>query len=443
MTEHRKKRAALVSAALLALAALGAVVWLRPFPFSGAGTDRAETDGEPTALRYDTEYPAVGYSTRRPDNRVTRLAMRLDAGELELEPGDARGFLDALLDALEIDTDSQLLVFSKTSLQVRQIGPTRPRAIYFNDDTYVAFSQGAPTLEIATMDPALGPMFFTLSQNAAAGLERRDARCLRCHDSLSLTGGGVPRFIVGSGYFGADGRSISHEGRIITTQATPLRYRWGGWYVTGFHGEQVHLGNIVVRDPAALHDLESLRIGNRPDLDGLVDASPYPAEHSDIVAQLVFQHQTDVQNTIARARFDAVTAADTLAADALQARLAEIAEPLVRTLFSVGAAELGDAVRGTSGFAERFAARGPADGRGRSLRELDLETRLFRYPLSYLIYSAGFDGLPETLKAIVYARIRAVLDGPSADGDYAHLNASRAAIREILRDTKPEVLADD
>lgn len=442
MRKHAAMRLAGAVLAVLGIVAAGA--WL----LLGAGSDRDRDTvaTERPALRYDSEYPAVGYGTRPPNNRVTRLAEVLDAGEVELGYDAARGFLDSLLAALEINPVSQVLVFSKTSLQVRNIGPATPRAIYFNDDTYVAFSQGAGTLEIATMDPALGPMFFTLSQQAGAeaAFERRNARCLRCHDSLSLTGGGVPRFLLGSGYIGTDGRDLSHEGRIITTQATPLRYRWGGWYVTGFHGEQVHLGNIVVHDPAALQDLESLREGNRSTLAGLVDTSPYPTDSSDIVALLVLQQQTDVQNAITRARFDAVTALDTLPADALPARLAEIAEPLVRTLFFVDAAEISDTIRGTSGFAADFEARGPNDSQGRSLRELDLETRLFKYPLSYLVYSESFDGLPEALAAVVHARIREVLDDSDARGDFAPVPVeTRAAIRKILAETKPVVLEED
>jgi hypothetical protein len=429
----------LSSVAAVLVPVVAVVAWLA---LRTPATPTAGNAPDTQPLRYDIEYPAVGYSTRTPDNRVTRLAERLESGELTLGRSSERDTLVALLDALEIDTSSQLLVFSKTSLQARHIGPTRPRAIYFNDDTYVGAAQGAGSFEIATMDPVLGPMFFTLDQapETDIALERRDARCLRCHDSYSMTGGGVPRFLLASGYVGTDGRDISHEGRIITTQDTALRFRWGGWYVTGYHGEQVHLGNLVVRDPAALQDLESLRIGNRADLEGLIDPSPYLADTSDIVALLVIQHQTDVQNAITRARFDAVTALDTLVPDARAGRLAEIAEPLLEALFLSGAAELGDTVRGTSGFAATFEARGPVDNRGRSLRELDLQTRLFEYPLSYLIYSDAFDTLPEPLAQVVSARLREVLDGAAGEA-FAHLTTDdRKAIAEILRETKPELL---
>lgn len=425
--------------ATLGLLGLGALAL-----YQGFGTEApALLDERSPPLRYEVEYPAVRYGTQAGDNRVTRLARSVAAGETELVYAAPRGYLDSLLAALEIDPASQALVFSKTSIQARHIDPERPRAIYFNDDTYVGFAHGAPTLEIATMDPELGPVFYTLSQDPATadGFERLDGRCLRCHDSYSMTGGGVPRFIVGSGYFGAEGELISHEGRIITTEATPLRFRWGGWYVSGFHGDIVHLGNIVVRDPAALADLEALRAGNLADLQGLLDTSPYPTPHSDIVAALVLQHQTDVQNALTRARFDAVTAIDGLPAAELPARLAEIAEPLVRALFMADAAELEDTIEGGAGFAAAFEARGPFDAQGRSLRDLALEGRLFRYPLSYLVYTDAFASLPEAFARVVHGRIRDVLDGEAWE-DMPHLTASdRAAIRDIVRETLPAMLA--
>lgn len=434
------KRPLWAAIGILSLAALGAFAWFQPF----GASDQETADGPPPVPRYDEEYPAVGYSTRPARNRVTRLIDRVESGELRLEFQPPRGFLDTMLDALEIDPASQLLVFSKTSLQVRGVDPSHPRAIYFNDDTYVAFVEGARNLEIASMDPELGPVFFNLVQDpeAAPEFERHNGRCLRCHDSYSMTGGGVPRFLLGSAYIGADGELVSHEARIITNQRTQIRSRWGGWYVTGFHGDQVHLGNIVVRDVADLQDLEALRIGNRANLDGLLDTSVYPTNFSDIVALLVIEHQIDVQNAISRVRFDTVTLLAANDPDEQRDRIAEIVEPLVRSLFMVDAAELGDAVRGTSGFAEWFQAQGPADSQGRSLRQLALQTRVFRYPLSYLIDSEALDNLPAPAKAQVYRRVAEVVDGTDASGDFDHVDAAdRAAIREILRATKPEILA--
>ena len=254
----------------------------------GACSDQEQPAREAgPSLRYDREYPFVDYGGAEPSGRVADLRTGLSEGSVELEFATGTGYLRSLLAALDIDPSSQVLVFSKTSLQVGGIEPSTPRAIYFNDDTYVAFVPDSVSLEIATMDPALGQTFFTLPQAPAPRLERQTQRCLRCHDSYSLTGGGVPRFILGSGYTGTDGQLVSHEAWILTSTSTPFRSRWGGWYVTGQHGGMQHLGNIIVEDIEDLQDIDSLRVGNLERLDGLIDTSIYLSPYSDIVALLV------------------------------------------------------------------------------------------------------------------------------------------------------------
>ena len=101
---------------------------------------------------------------------------------------------------------------------------------------------------------------------------------------------------------------------------------------------------------------------------------------------------------------------------------------------------LPDKIRGSSGFAEKFSALGPADGKGRSLRQLDLDRRLMRYPCSYMIYSDAFDALPAAAKDPVYRRMWQVLSGQDKSERYATLVlADRRAIVEILRDTKKDL----
>jgi hypothetical protein len=447
-------------------------------PGSGAAPGSASGAAEGFAaqpLRYDLEYPAVGYSTRPLTGRVARLDQQLASGELTLERDERFGLLPALLDALDIDMASQTLVFSATSFQVRSITPRTPRAIYFNDDTYVAMLHGSDMLEIASMDPELGPVFHTIGLAPASSngdgrappasaaridtapprFERQMERCLRCHDSLTMSGGGVPRLMLGSGYIGPRGNLVSHEGWILTTQRTPLRSRWGGWYVTGRHGEQVHLGNLIVHDVATLAaDLDSLRIGNLDALPAQVDRAAYPVDTSDIVALMVLQHQTDVQNLITRVGWDArgalarQAAGDRPLAEPADepanelAGIDEIVEPLVHAMLFAGEARLTDRITGSNDFGARFQARGPHDSQGRTLRALDLQTRLLRYPLSWLIYSEAFDALPEVAKTAVTARIGEVLRGEDTSEAFAHLDAAtRAAIGEILLETRPDLAA--
>ncbi len=408
-------------------------------------------------LRYDVEYEAIGYSTNAPTDRLGQLSRQIEEGAATLEFEGENGYLASLLTALGIESDSQVLVFSKTSVQTSRITPENPRAIYFDDDVYVAWTSGSGSLELAAMDADLGPVFYTLDQteDATPRIERKTAVCLQCHDSYSMTGGGVPRFIIGSGYTGARGELVSHEAWIITSDRTPLRSRWGGWYVTGTHGEQGHLGNLVVRDPAELQDLDLLATGNVTDLGTLIDPEHYLGGHSDIAALMVIEHQVAFQNTITRVNFDTRQALhderarnreagrdEALVSEDTTRLIQGITEPLVRAILFVGEARIEGPIRGTSGFAARFADGGPKDSEGRSLRQLDLTTRLFRYPCSYLIYSEAFDSLPDIVKDDVYRRLRGVLGGDVSPGDFAHLTSSdRAAILEILEDTKPDFRA--
>ncbi|HUL80923.1 MAG TPA: hypothetical protein VL131_02210 [Gammaproteobacteria bacterium] len=426
-------------------------------------------DREPSAApadaaeRYDAEYPTMHYASAPRSDAIAKLEARLQSGAIRLESGP-RGYLDSLLAALRIDASSQTLVFSQTSLQSRRINPRTPRAIYFNDDVYVAWVQNGP-LEIGALDPNLGPVFYLLQQPMAGSaaapapkLERDFTRCLSCHDSYSLSGGGVPRFIVGSGYTGIGGNLVSHEGWILVTDETPLKSRWGGWYVTGQSGEQVHLGNVVIRDLKDFDRLDELRVGNLETLDGLFDTKPYLTNKSDIVALMILEHQVNAQNAITRVNFDVRTAIDRergaaksrdgyeLPADQLspatRKAIDDAVEPLVQTLLFANETRLTAPVVGDPRFVEQFMSRAIMDSRGRSLRDLDRRSRLFRYPLSYVVYSAAFDALPRVAREAVYRRVAELLRGAGNADAVARLRPDeRAAILEILGATKPEFAA--
>jgi hypothetical protein len=408
--------------------------------------------------RYAVEYPSIGYGTVRPSERIAKLQSELDQGVRTIDFDDTDGYLAAVLEALDIDPASQLLVFSKTSINKTHILPSRPRAIFFNDDAYVAIVPGSGMLEIATMDPQLGPVFFILEQRASTTpqFDRQTVQCLRCHDSLTMTGGGVPRFILGSGYVDTRSNLVSHEGWMLTTPKTPFRFRWGGWYVTGNHGDLAHLGNIVVNNAAELQDLESLRIFNRETLDGLIDTELYPTGHSDIVALLVIEHQVHVQNLITRVNYDVRTGIaeeeqrnkddnnsnDWFVSEEMKSLIEESGEPLVKALLFVDEAELTAPVTGSTNFADQFERRGPYDSKGRSLRQFDLRTRTFRYPLSYLVYSEAFDALPRIARDYIYRRLAEILGDGRGDAVMVRLQpAERAVILEILRTTKPDFAA--
>lgn len=124
-------------------------------------------------------------------------------------------------------------------------------------------------------------------------------------------------------------------------------------------------------------------------------------------------------------------------------RIAHAAEPLVEYLLFSGEARLSSPIHGTSSFAEEFAARGPQDSQGRSLREFDLQRRLFKYPCSYLVYTDAFDGLPAEVRSYVSRRFHEVLSGQDQTKPFAYLTlADRHAIRDILAATKPSLLKE-
>src|SRR5262245_7625924 len=166
---------------------------------------------------------------------------------------------------------------------------------------------------------------------------------------------------------------------------------------------------------------------------------------------MVLEHQTETHNRITRANFQTRIALRDAAElnkalgkpadhqwDSTASRIKSACEPLVKYLLMSGEKPLTEPVRGTSDFAREFAANGARDRRGRALRELDLETRLLKYPCSFLIYTAAFDGLPVEAKDYVYRRAWDVLSGADTGPDFAHLSADdRRAVREILSDTKP------
>lgn len=406
---------------------------------------------------FPIEQEPINYLTAAADDAVARLQKRIDRREVGLDHDDeGRGYLDAVLKALNVSPTSQTLVFSKTSFQQARIAPRTPRALYFNDEVYVGFVRGGDVLEFAAVDPNLGATFYVLDQQKADRPEfaRQTHACLLCHASGKTRE--VPGHLIRSVFTGRTGLPVYNAGSFLTDPSSPMGERWGGWYVTGTHGRQRHMGNVVVTDRAHPARLDTEAGANRTDLKGLVDTGPYPTGHSDIVALMTLEHQAPAQNALTLANFQTRTglyydaginkALDQppgTVSESTGRRIASHAEALVQALLFCGEAKLTDPVAGTSGFSGHFAALGPRDRKGRSLRDFDLKTRLFRYPCSYLIYSRAFDALPAPMKDRVYRRLREVLTGADTSAEFAHLSADdRRAILEILLDTKPG-LPDD
>jgi hypothetical protein len=335
---------------------------------------------------YATNLPIGEYGRTATKNPVARLQGDLD--------------LASILRTLKINVDSQLLVFSKTSVQASSISPRKPRAIYFNDEVAVAAVPGTDEIELAAIDRELGTVFYTIRDGKIA----RGDDCLHCHQGPATAG--VPGTFVGSVYPGPTGLP-DRTRAIITDHRTPFADRWGGWYVNAKSGQQVDRANSVADDPSEPHTLRTEGNQNLTSLARFFNPAGYLSPVSDIVALMTFEHQTQAANLMTRV--------------AWESRMGQPVESdvdaLANYLMFEGEAPLKQPIVGVSSFTQTF-PNGP-------LREFDLQTRLFKYRVSYMIYSPLFDALPLDIRRAVYRKIFGALkDDPAV---------------EILRKTKQDV----
>jgi hypothetical protein len=364
------------------------------------------------------------------NDAIGKLGRRLADGTASLEyADDGRGYLPSLLRLLGINVDSQVLVFSKTSFQHTLINPKNPRAVYFNDNVAIGMVPGGVVYEMVALEPSHGLAFYTLDTKKTdhPSFQRRGVECLFCHAPGNKGAGAL---VVASVIPNPDGAPAYTSAFIDTIDhRTPFERRWGGWYVTGTQGSQTHMGNAVADDPENPLDLDKTNSQNVTSLAGRFDVSKYLTGTSDIVALMTLEHQVGAVNRLGAlgVQYDRAQRFGTIDADAKMID-AEIRD-LVDYLTFVEEAPLREPVHGVSTFTKTFAARGPADRRGQSLREFDLNTRLFRHRLSYMIYSDLFDAMPASLRNRVYARLKDVLAERDPD-----------AI-EIVRETKTNVPA--
>lgn len=384
------------------------------------------------------DHAAIQYAKAPADDAVIRLEQRLASGKAKLDYDPTLGYLPSLLQNLGLNADSQSLVFSKTSFQATKISPSNPRALFFNDEVMLGSVRGGDVLELAALDPRQGMVFYTLDVQKTDHPDfiRRDA-CLQCHQGPATMG--VPGLLIGSVYPDANGMPASRSNNPVTDDDTPIQKRWGGWYVTGTTGGMSHLGNAVARDPRAPDVLDMKGSQNLTSLKGRFDFNGYAAQTSDLVALMTLEHETRMVNLLIRAGWDErIAEHDGKTSDPESAaKIDADVNALVRYMLFAGEATLYDPVAGVSTFTKTFAALGPHDKQGRSLRDFDLEKRMFKYPLSYMIYSPAFDNLPDPVRARLNQALYDVLSGKNQDPAFAKTTAGdRKAILEIVRDTK-------
>jgi len=405
------------------------------------------------AQRDDYSGPPINYKTARVNDPVARLSRKVETGKTELKFDDVYGYLKAVLKELDVPESSQTLVFSKTSMQRSRISKQTPRAIYFNDNVYVGFCQKGAVIEFATTDAKQGAIFYTLKQTPEAipKFVRDRGQCTVCHSSSRTQS--VPGYLIRSVYADASGQPEFGSGTFTTDHTSPLKERWGGWFVTGKHGDMRHMGNVTLDKRRG--ELNRETGANVTTLKDRVDTSPYLTPHSDIVALMVMEYQTQMHNAIAWANYEtrravhqseimnkALDRPGGFISEISQRRINSAADQVLKYLLMCDEFALTSPVVGTSSFTADFQKRGVRDSKGRSLRDLDLKTRMFRYPCSYLIYSAAFDALPGEVRSRILKKLKAILQARDGDEAYAHLTpADRRNILDILNDTKPEFAA--
>jgi hypothetical protein len=334
---------------------------------------------------------------QEPTNPVAALQDQIARGTLKLAYAeDGHGYLKSLLEALNIPEESQVLPFTRSSFQANFISPKTPRAIYFNDDVAVGVAQGGSAIELIANDRRDGPVFYTfatqLRDNARPVAEI--SRCTFCHNR---TDPAASTWIVANIPAAESGEPLERRGGTdpsfdFTDHTTPFEKRWGGWYVTGTAPAMRHRGNVIGGGEGT----------TLADLKGRFDGGQVLQPGSDIVALMTLEHQAGFANRAA----------------ALNARYSEEgAAALAAYMRFAGEAPLPGPIQGSSQFSARFAAAGPRDGQGRSLREFDLKKRLFRYPLSFMIYSNAFAGLRPQAKALVWRRLHETLRRTAAGRD--------------------------
>lgn len=400
------------------------------------------------------EQPPMNYSASQPQEAVARLRARLASGAVRLE-GQESEFVACFLRELGVPVESQVLVFSKSSFQRNLINPERPRALYFSDDCYVGW---VPTglMELAVVDPKLGPVFYSLDP-AGARENRpdcfvRDSDCLRCHGGSFVRD--IPGVFVRSIPTDMKGELVLKGGSEVVDSRTPFTSRWGGWYVTGKHGTVLHRGNVFTEEKGDELIADFQNGANVSELSRYFETKRYLAATSDIVALLVLEHQTAMQNTITRAGMNCrrmldyqatlqrelqETSAEELAYDSVRSVFKGAVGEVVDDLLFQGEAALPEGLEGARSFQQAFQRNARRAAGGHSLKDFSLKGRLFENRCSYLIYSDSFLALPPQLKKRVYARLEEILGGKDGDARYAYLgSAERARIAAILRETHPE-----
>ncbi len=382
----------------------------------------------------DFDRPPHSYWQRPLKDRFTLLKQDLESGRLSLDRSSEKAFLLSLLQALQVPASSQMLLFSTTSLQLSLINPGNPRALYFSDDIYVGYIPGGK-IEIISLDPELGGIFyiFSIPRGDQQISVERATRCMNCHVADETQH--VPGLVIKSVVPGPSGGSLTAYRIGQSGHQIPLSERFGGWYLTGADRFTNHWGNVIGKlSPQGL-STQKVTAGMR------FSYARYPVASSDILPQLLHEHQAGFVNRVLEAGYRARTISFLNQNGQLNeqqaAELDAQAEAVVKYLLFADETPLPKGgVMGLPEFNKDFSAQARKTAQGLSLRDLELKTRLFKYRCSYMIYSPVFQGLLPDMKQRIYKRLGKALDVRTPDQDYAYLpEAEKRVIRQVLLET--------
>ncbi len=386
---------------------------------------------------------------------VAGMWRRWQSGQSGPDTRDEKAFVASVLKELGVAQQSQMLVFSKTSLQNPLITPQTPRAIYFSEDVYCGWAQGG-MMELIGYDPEKGPQFYSLTNpfntKEKPALLATD-NCLSCHETSRTNN--VKGMLVRSVFTADDGQPILSQGSFVSGHESPLSERWGGWYVTGKHGTDRHMGNVIATANGDQVEINREQGANVVSLDRFFSTKPYLQKTSDIVALMVLEHQCTMHNKITEASKSAREAmvrqidlqkilhepvSETPQGSALSVIHNQAGKVVKHLLFYEEYALHDGGIEGSAAFQDAFHRDRQETADGRSLKDFQLLTRLFKYRCSYMIYSKAFDAMPEQLKDEVYTQLFAVLSGQNQSKDFAYLSATeRQHIKDILVETKKDL----
>lgn len=401
----------------------------------------------------DYELEPHGYFSKEAKDPVTLLMKRVQQGEVQIKEPNGKPLVERLLRELGLDRDTQVLVFSRTSLQRREVSYSNPRALYFNESVYLGWMPDG-RIEIASFDPELGPIFYFQREldDKSSPLLERTRSCLGCHagDATNFLPGSLGRSV----YPDQSGRSLrSIDDYRRSGHHIPLHDRYGGWFVSGNHGSMRHMGNAIASRKRGKITIDREQYANIEKLDRFFSTDAYPAPGSDIAALLVFDHQVTMHHRLVEAAYRARQSLFDSKLDPGETDVSKLNEGRSIDEFIEGRDKVVDyllfreetpipEVSCDPGFRRAFNANRITDSRNRSLKDLQLKGRIFENRCSYMIYSPTFEQFPPMLKGAIYERIHEILTAPGPIEGFEYLGkAEKRRILEILHETKDDLPA--